>query len=116
MSETTDQTTIYGYTLPEIREQIHAGVLHSDRRFDELIRLGRKMTPDETRDLRIAQQAVMNGWATLALLGRIADKYGPAEALAAASMVDDMGHNGGAPYCDDLPVVDQAAKASASRA
>ncbi|MFJ8687371.1 hypothetical protein [Micromonospora wenchangensis] len=91
-------------TIRDFRARILAQGFAGEKRFNEL--LNSSDTPldsEQARDLKLAHYACLYGYATASLLGFIADKFGDDAAAEAAAMVDDMGANGGAPYCEDFP-------------
>jgi hypothetical protein len=61
------------------------------------------LTDAEADEHRLAHYAGLYGWATASLLGFIEHKFGAEAAYRAAAMVQDMGANGGAPFCEDFP-------------
>lgn len=98
-------------TVRDLRARILAHGFAGEKRFNDLLTESDKpFTPEQARDHRIAHYACLYGYATASLLGFIADKFGEDAAFEAAAMVDDMGANGGAPYCDDFPYPPQIAE------
>ncbi|WP_341720002.1 hypothetical protein QQG74_09955 [Micromonospora sp. FIMYZ51] len=91
-------------TVRNLRERILIHGYAGEQRFNELMTSPETpLTSEQARDSRLAHYACLYGYATASLLGFIADKFGDEAAHEAAVMVDDMGMNGGAPYCDEFP-------------
>lgn len=101
---TTARRLPYGDTVTDIRRWIARQAAADEGRFGELTAAieHRALTPDEVREHRLLSRAATFGRAVAALLGYIEAEHGPDAAYDAAAMVDDMGRNGGAPFCDDL--------------
>lgn len=94
-------------TLRDFRARILAHGFVGEEHFNQLITASldsdKPLDHEQCRDLKLAHYACLYGYATASLIGFIADKFGDDAAMEAAAMVDDMGANGGAPYCDDFP-------------
>jgi hypothetical protein len=112
MTDTDDREMPYtGGTLDEFRARIHRHASTAEQRFNTLTDQmmtshgqGTRppLTEDEAAEHLLAHHACLYGWSTLSLIGFIRKHYGEDAAFRAASMVDDMGTNGDAPYTEDL--------------
>lgn len=103
----TPEELPYGSTVRDLRLMIarHAQAAENDFR-DHLDRIAAQPAgPVSTADHVLsatAHHAALYGWSVASLLGWLGETYGPAAAYEAAAMVQDMGENGGADWCEDL--------------
>lgn len=93
-----DRELPHGDTYSRLRERILRHAAADETHFNRLI--AGMATPRAAESI-VAHHASLYGYATASLLGFIANRFGPDAAFKAAAMVEDMGVNGGAPYCDD---------------
>lgn len=98
--------TPYGETPRELRVWMVRDARLAENVFSETISLAvtedRKHTDNEVKLTKIAHSAMLYGFGLASIIGWLGETYGPLAALQAASIVDDMGHNGGADWCDDI--------------
>jgi hypothetical protein len=104
-ASTLDKALPYtGGTVHDLRARILRHGFVGEKRFNDMLTgTAGPFTPEHAAESRIAHYACLYGYATASLLGFIADRFGEAAAFKAAAMVDNMGTNGGAPYCGDFP-------------
>lgn len=94
-------------TVNDFRSMIARHALTAEIRFGEFSRLmldrALPLSVAEAREQLIAGYACQYGWATVSLIGFIAEHLGEDAAWQAAAMVEEMAVNGGAPYTEDVP-------------
>ena len=99
---TPEEQLPYGGTVRDLRVQIVRQAVRAEKVF-EATTLAAPPWSGEHRQLNLmAHGASLYSWATASLLGFIAERFGDQAAVEAAAMVQDMGMNGGAEWCDDL--------------
>ncbi len=92
-------------SVDDLRKAIAFQAYRGEQRFGQLTEqvIGAGDRSDEAaRDLMISNSAAHFGWTIVAWMRRLRE-INPSLVLDLASMMDDIGTNGGNDYCEDIP-------------
>lgn len=92
----------YGGTPREVRLGIVRLAQRGQKVFEETLVTKERFTDAERQLNLMAHGATFHGWALASVLGWIGEKFGAEAEFEAAAMVQDIGHNGGVEWCEDL--------------
>ena len=98
----------YGGTVRDVRLQIARLATKGEEVFAQMAGPG-PFTAEQNTLTLMAHGCSLYGWALASLLRWVGETYGPEAATEAAALVQDMGENGGADWCDDLTAAELSA-------